>query len=355
MSLPTSMRALVGDSGGPLTALHVVTDRPVPKLPDAASGQSMVIVKVACAALNPVDWKIAELGVFCSSWPHAVGSDLAGTVAAASPGSPWKVGAKVWGYTGLGLAHGGTLAEYSMIPSDMLAAVPDSVSMETASTMGLAGLTAAVAVHSIFELPYRGQGSVSKPPCVLVYGASSSVGQYAVQLAKIAGARVVGVASRKNHAMLQQLGADALIDYHDNDWEGTVAKDPANTGMTFALDCIQGQTTAKSCINIVAATAPDGAGIVATVNPLASASEATEGTRVKLVPFLIGNPASEQLLETSYVADLPRHTAYLAELLEGGSIKPNNPRVFEGLENAVAALQELKSGKVSAEKLVVKI
>jgi NADPH:quinone reductase-like Zn-dependent oxidoreductase len=305
----------------------------------------MVLVKVVAAALNPVDSKILTGRRFpVKSWPHVLGCDMAGTVAEAAHGSPFKPGDKVFGYTSLGEPHSGTLAEYCLVPSDMLAAVPPAISMEAASTVGLGALTAGLGLYAGLGLPFRAEATgVGKPPAVLVYGASSSVGQYAVQLAKLAGARVIAVASSKHHAMLLELGADAALDYHDAGWERAVAEDPANAGLVRAFDAIGGPAT-RLCADILAAAGARGAGVVVTTvrrTPPDTFDDVTAATGVKVKVINCG------AAYTAHRAEVVSYMKEFAKMLEAGELRPNRARVLEGgLEAAKAGLEELMGGKV---------
>ena len=85
-----------------------------------------------------------------------------------------------------GLAGSGTLAEFCSVPGDMLAAIPEGVSSAAASTLGCTGLTACADVWQHLGLS-RDFSEDHKGATIVVWGASSSVGQYAAQLAKLAG------------------------------------------------------------------------------------------------------------------------------------------------------------------------
>jgi NADPH:quinone reductase-like Zn-dependent oxidoreductase len=112
------------------------------------------------------------------------------------------------------LSHG-TLAEYCSVPAALLGAIPNSVPFDNAATLGLAGLTAALGVWLPVHFGCAATAGGGSGAPILVYGASTAVGQYAIQHLKWVGERVVGVASAKHHAWLKSLGADQLVDYHD--------------------------------------------------------------------------------------------------------------------------------------------
>ncbi|MGC4175451.1 NAD(P)-dependent alcohol dehydrogenase [Demequina sp.] len=133
----------------------------------------------------------------------ALGMDVAGVVCGVGPGvSRWAVGDAVFG-TGIA-----TLAEVALAAEDQLAALPDSVSFEHASTLGVAAVTA---------LRGLAKAKVREGQRVLVAGAAGGVGQFAVQLAKVHGAHVTAVCSGRNVERVRQLGADRVIDYETED------------------------------------------------------------------------------------------------------------------------------------------
>jgi len=120
-----------------------------------------------------------------------------------------KAGDKVFGFYN-GISFGGTNAEYKCLSANRLISFdPDLITFEEAVALPVGGLTA---------LYFLRQAKVGKGDHVLVYGASGSVGTYAVQLAKYFGAKVTGVCSTKNFELVRSLGADDLIDYKKEDF-----------------------------------------------------------------------------------------------------------------------------------------
>lgn len=125
-----------------------------------------------------------------------------------SDGKVFSQGDKVLGY--VDLANGWKPhAEYISIPEAYLAALPEAVTLEDAAAIPMSAMTALVALRDV--------APISAGTSVLILGASGGVGVMAVQIAALLGAKTTAVASAKHHALLEELGADTLIDYKTTD------------------------------------------------------------------------------------------------------------------------------------------
>jgi len=171
------MRALRTDEPGKAS---VHSDVPIPSLrPD------YVLVKTKAVALNPTDWKHIDF----VSTPTTVGCDYSGIVEAVGPAvtKQLKKGDRI-----AGVCHGcnvlqpedGAFAEYLVAKGDILAKVPDSMSWEDASTLGVAIITVAQGLYQSMGLPFPTAPAKEKFP-ILIYGASTATGVLGVQFAKL--------------------------------------------------------------------------------------------------------------------------------------------------------------------------
>jgi NADPH:quinone reductase-like Zn-dependent oxidoreductase len=182
--MPKAVR--FSEYGGVEVLKVVEVERPLP-------GPGQVLVAVKAAGINPGEASIRK-GLFAKVWPATFpsgeGSDLAGVVAAVGEGtSGFRVGDEVLGFTNARGSH----AELVVVQADQLIHRPNSVPWEVAGSLFVVGTTAYAAVRAV---------SLHSGETVVVSGAAGGVGSVAVQLARDAGARVIGLASESHHAWL---------------------------------------------------------------------------------------------------------------------------------------------------------
>ncbi len=184
--------------GGTSVLRHEDAERP-----DLGPGQ--VLVRVAATSFNPVDAAMRAgylQGAVPLRLPHVPGLDLAGTVTELGRGvTDLQVGQRVVGL--LPLELDGAAADYVVVPVDLLATVPGSIDLPRAAALPIA-LTA---WQALFE-----HADVQAGQRVLVLGAGGTVGGYAVQLARRAGAHVIASASPRSAAAVRGYGADEVLD-----------------------------------------------------------------------------------------------------------------------------------------------
>jgi NADPH:quinone reductase-like Zn-dependent oxidoreductase len=184
-------RAVRFDQYGGLEVLQVVeVDRPSP-------GPGKVLVRVKAAGINPGEAMIRK-GAFAERWPWTFpcgqGSDLAGVVEEVGPGvASVAVGDEVIGFTN----ERASQAEFVLVESGNLVPRPANVSWEQAGALFVAGTTAYAAVRSV---------GLSAGDTVVVSGAAGGVGSIAVQLARNAGATVIGLSGEGNRKWLTERG-----------------------------------------------------------------------------------------------------------------------------------------------------
>jgi NADPH:quinone reductase-like Zn-dependent oxidoreductase len=170
-----------------------------------------VLVRVRASSVNPIDWKIVTgaLKLFVRHpFPIVLGVDVAGEVSAIGDGvQHLAVGDEVFAMTPNDLSGN---AEFVVLPETVVVKKPPKLTFEEAASVPAVALTALQALRDL--------GHVHEGQEVLVNGASGGVGMFAVQLAKVFGARVTAVASARNGDFVRGLGADRFVDYQSTDF-----------------------------------------------------------------------------------------------------------------------------------------
>ncbi|MDQ4008842.1 MAG: NADP-dependent oxidoreductase [Actinomycetota bacterium] len=217
--------ALVREFGEP-SAVEIA------EVDDPLVGPDSVLVSVRAAGVNPVDWKVVAGGLR-GAYPHHLplipGWDVAGVVERVGPAvTQVAPGDRVMAYARKDHVQNGTFAEKVAVPERAVARIPDGLGFAPAGALPLAGLTAEQLLDAV---------EVSKADTVLVHNAAGGVGSFAVQLAALRGARVIGTASSGRHDYVRALGGEP-VEYG----EGLVqrVRDLATEGIDVVLDLIGG-------------------------------------------------------------------------------------------------------------------
>ncbi len=179
----------------------------VEEVPRPEPGRGEVLVRVYASGINPTDYKARSGAV-----PRPIDDfqvphhDGAGIIEAVGPGvDPGRVGQRVWLYLSAAGRRWGTAAEYSVVPEHAAVPLPDGASFELGASLGVPAMTAHYCLFC--DGPVNGQ-------TVLVAGGAGSVGHFAIELAKRAGARVVTtVSSTEKAALAEKAGADLVVNY----------------------------------------------------------------------------------------------------------------------------------------------
>ncbi len=228
---------------------------------------------------------------------------------------------------------------------------PSTISPESAATIPLAAITAALGLFHEMGLPLPPANSGVS---ILIWAGSTSVGQYAIQLAKAAGCFVITTASPARHSYLQELGADVCFDYKDPNVVSQI-KEAAKDNLAYAFDCIsEKESTKQICAALTGQNSQ-----VTTILPIPPneiASHVKErsvlmytifGYEIKF--FTITIPVKLQDKEFA-----EKFYKLLSDvLLPKGLLKPNKvTKIPGGLNGVEEGFKRMMENKIAAEKLV---
>jgi NADPH:quinone reductase-like Zn-dependent oxidoreductase len=198
--------------------------------PDPGPGD--VLVKVGAAGVGPWDgWIRAGKSALPQPLPLTLGSDLAGDIQAVGPDvSDLRVGDQVYGVTNPRFI--GAYAEYALASATMIARKPTSLTFIEAASVPVIAVTA---WQGLFD-----QAQLKAGQTVVIHGAAGNVGAYAIQLARHAGIRTIATAAPDKIALVRDLGADTVVDFHTQRFED------AARNVDAVLDLVGGETQTRS-------------------------------------------------------------------------------------------------------------
>ncbi|GJE89873.1 zinc-binding alcohol dehydrogenase family protein [Phanerochaete sordida] len=332
-------------------AKFVVADIAVPE-----PGPGHVLIAVHAAALNPVDWIVAETGRYVSSWPTGLGMDAAGVVERLGEGVvKFGVGDRVmFAGTVAGPTIVTTFQQFVVMSVDFVAKVPSNISLDQAATMPCTVATAAFGLYQAKQQPLGGlgltpvweeggRGKYAGEPIVIIAGATG-VGQHTIQFAKLSGfSPIITTASPHNAAYLKSLGATHVLD-RALPLSALPARVRAITAkpVLYGYDAVSVPETQNALFDAVAP-----GGQILLVKRTVAVDEAKVVERGTYVARVFGDvqaPGMQEIGRTLY--------AHFTQLVEAGEIKPTRLEVLpDGLAGIPDGLQRLKKG-ISALKFV---
>lgn len=296
-------------------------------LPDPSPGAGEVLIQIVSSGVNPVDWKLVAgylKEAFPYRFPLVPGWECAGKVEAIGPGVElFRKGDKVWAYARKPELHDGTYGELITLSAEAVAIVPKKLLFEEAAGVPLTGLTSWQTL--------RLQGDVTEGAVVLVHAAAGGLGHLAVQIARAAGARVVGTTSSRNREFVLGLGAEEIVDYTRENFVEAIRR-LYPEGVDVVLDTMGGEIQTRSLELL-----KRGGRLVSVISPPDPAQCAAHGVRPD---YVFVEPSGEQLRA-------------LSALVEKGQLKPHVSKIYP-LADAAAALRESAAGHVRG-KLVLNL
>ncbi|KAK3058304.1 hypothetical protein LTR09_001382 [Extremus antarcticus] len=328
-----------------------IQEVPLPKMRD-----DYVLVKVSNVALNPTDWKHVAREAMATPG-CTVGCDYSGIVeeVGSKVTKEWKKGDRVAGFT-----HGvnkveledGCFAEYCVAKADVQIKVPENMSDEGASTLGVGVVTVGQGLYQSLGLPLPGSGKSDE--WLLIYGGSTATGSLAIQYAVHSGCKVIVTCSPRNAAFCKSLGAIEAFDYKNTE-VGKKIREYTGDSLTKVFDCISEGDSPKICCDAISSKG----GVISYLLQAKHDREDVEnkhtlGYTVTGESFEFRSremPAKPEDFEFG-----KKFIELSTKLLASSQISVHPPKVGKGgLKGVLEGMDDLKEGRVSGVKLVYKI
>ncbi|CAE6444947.1 unnamed protein product [Rhizoctonia solani] len=310
-----------------------------------APQKNQALVKVTAAAINPVDWKIIDYGIFVEKFPTVLGTDGAGIIEAVGPEvTNFNVGDKVFFQGFYGRNDETTFQEKSIVETDIISKIPDNITEDQASTIPVAALAALVGLFQKTGINVPTDGPTAGGKGVLILGGSSSVGQFGIQLARIAGfSPIVTTASAQHTDFLKSLGATHVF---DRSVDAKTIQSAFSTPVSLVLDAISAAPTQSLALNVLTTPSLVPGAHLAVVLPLADwVKENNPGDKVT-VHNVFGSSHNFRDLSVPFWQNVGRW-------IKDGKFVPNRVQVVKGGLAALPEALDLSRKGVSGVKIVI--
>ncbi|KFY16430.1 hypothetical protein V492_01339 [Pseudogymnoascus sp. VKM F-4246] len=363
LALPQRQTALVVAGPGQLS-LH--QDAPLPHMaPD------MALIRTVAVAINPVDAKMLD-------YSPAVGAihgyDFAGVVVALGSEAPphLSIGDRV-----AGAVHGnnsleprvGAFAQYVGAIAELLLKIPNSMTFEEGSTLGIGLATAGLSLFRELEIPVSIEALIDRAvpvsdatpngAWVLVSGGATATGTRAIQLLKQAGLRPIATCSPSNFELVLGFGAEKAFDYHSPDCAKEIRAYTRN-GLKYTLDCVSESDSAQLCYGAIGRAGGRYCGLEPVRQAVAATRPTVRASWLMVLTMFGGRVALDgEYAREASAADRAMSAKIFAAtqtLLDNGRIKSHPVRVLaDGWAGVIQGVDIIRTGAVSGQKLVVRV
>ncbi|KAF5371197.1 hypothetical protein D9758_004229 [Tetrapyrgos nigripes] len=322
----------------------VVSTRPKPTSVPAGE----LLVKIKASALNPADWKVQDFGpAYIEKYPAVLGSDIAGDVETVGEGvTGFSKGDRVLCQSFFVNNEYAGFQQYTLVPAEIVAKIPENLSYSQAASVPLGLTTASVGLFSneptglgldpSFDLNVKHSGPV------LVIGASTSVGQFSIQLLRLVKlSPIIAYASAHQFDYLKSLGATEFIDRKQVSFSDLPAavKKITSEPIKLVYDAFSSAESEQAGYDILA----DGGTIIVTTGD--QIKNKVDGKKVLDVLGSVHPPTNREFGKAQY--------RNLTKYLQDGTIVPNRTEELpNGLAGIPDGLERLKNNQVSGIKLI---
>ncbi|KAJ3070459.1 hypothetical protein HDU98_006527 [Podochytrium sp. JEL0797] len=351
----TNIKAIVIKAAG---------DAQIDSVPAPSLRDDYILVRPKAVAINPTDWKHVD---YLASAGARVGCDFAGIVTevGSKVTTGLQKGDRVWGF-----AHGsnainhedGAFAETITAKGDIASKIPDNLSFEEASSLGVGVFTVGQGLYQSLGLPMPSAtdsaAAANSKTQVLIYGGSTATGALAIQFAKLSGLHVITTASPRNFEYIKSLGADKVFDYNSPNVAAEI-RAYSNNGIHHVFDCFSEGISIPICAGAMSTEGGVYSNLLGVDASLLTAInvkivvKSTLGYTIMGEMFTFG-PATIPAAPADF--EFAKTFAVLSNaLLAQGKVKVHTISVNEtgdGLAGVLKGMQFMREGKVSGKKLV---
>ncbi|KAF8678719.1 GroES-like protein [Rhizoctonia solani] len=317
-----------------------VKTRPTPILQ-----KNQALVKVTAAAINPADWKIVDYGALIEDFPAVLGIDGAGVVEVIGPEvTDFKVGDRVFFEGIYRSSNETTFQEKTIVETDLISKIPDNITDDQASTIPVGTIAAFFGLFQKTGVDVPVNGPTANGKGVLVLGGSSSVGQFAIQLARIAGfSPIVTTASAQHNDFLKSLGATHVF---GRDVDAKTIQSSFSMPVALVLDAISTDSTQSFALDILTTPSLAPGAHLSIVLPLAdSVKEKNRGDKVT-VHAVYGVPHHFRDLSVQFWQTV-------GQWIKDEKLVPNRVQVVKGGLAALPEAIDLSRKGVSGVKIII--
>lgn len=307
-------------------------------------GASEILIRTKAIGLNPIDWKTVEYTFCMPSLPWINGRECSGVIeAVGSAVQDLHAGQRVWTSTYYRDRRAGCFQEFVVAPEHTVIPLPDELSFEEAACLGVAGLTAAMTLWKWFDLPMM-TTMPSSEDFALIWGGSTTTGQFAVQIAVEAGLKVITVASQRMEQRLLDLGASHVVIRDGRSLED-IASEVRQIGrddILYGIDLVGPKSAIYGVECLSQHRAARFAPLAVPAPPIA-ARKNVEIVNVEMKRFVL-DPTSRN------------HAIRLTELVAEGRVAvPERVSLAGGLAAVEHGLLRLRNGDTGGKKLVIRM
>lgn len=320
--------AVIYDLTSPITIDYV----DIPEL-----GPNEVLVQNRAIGLNPIDWKSKKYDFAIHKFPWINGRESSGEVI--------KVGAKVPKQVTVGTKviitstsyrdlRTSTFQNLTVCDYRLVWKLPEFLTFEQGATLGVGLTTAAMILYDSFEIPYefKFQGNEA----IIIWGASSVVGQYLIQLAKTHNLRVIAISSFVHQECLISRGADILLDRYEN--LESMKNQVVSENIKYGVDCVS-EKTSRILLEVLKQHQDSMfSGIVS--SPKSNCS-------IKMAPVSIKKFHEDLVFGQTLIQRISKY-------IDSKRIYPVSIRNYRGLESIETALSDLENGS-GGKKFVISL